>query len=98
MRCEKDGSAAGGPGQAKVVGAGVAALVTGDLVALGTEALGMARAWGVDVDTEHLSGALGDECLDLVEAAPVLADAFAELTRQGRLNTPDAALAATQFN
>ncbi len=27
-----------------------------------------------------------------------LADAFAELTRQGRLNTPDAALAATQFN
>jgi AcrR family transcriptional regulator len=27
-----------------------------------------------------------------------LADAFAELTRQGRLNTPDATLAATQFN
>jgi AcrR family transcriptional regulator len=27
-----------------------------------------------------------------------LADAFAELTRQGRLNTPDAILAATQFN
>lgn len=27
-----------------------------------------------------------------------LADTFAELTRQGRLNTPDATLAATQFN
>jgi TetR/AcrR family transcriptional regulator, mexJK operon transcriptional repressor len=27
-----------------------------------------------------------------------LADAFAELTRKGRLNTPDATLAATQFN
>src|SRR6266496_3774621 len=30
--------------------------------------------WGVDVDAEHLSGAVGDERIDVVEAAPVLAD------------------------